>query len=173
MNTVVRKARAGDELRMAEIQVNAWQRAYAGIMSPELLESLDIHQKSAMWQNALEQSGPGRYLVAEVDGTVEGFAVFGPARDNDLGDSNAAEIVSININPALWRVGIGSALIHSIIDCCDAEKFEGVHLWVATENTRARRFYERHGFSSENRIKVDPGHDLVEEMRYASVRFCN
>ncbi|MEP4546295.1 MAG: hypothetical protein ABJ000_08965 [Saccharospirillum sp.] len=80
MSIDVRKAKVGDEVRMAEIQVAAWRRAYSGMMSPALLDALDINQKTDMWRNALERAGKGSYLVAEVSGRVEGFAVFGPAR---------------------------------------------------------------------------------------------
>lgn len=86
----------GDEVRMAEIQVAAWRRAYSGIMSPALLDALDINQKTAMWRNALERAGKGFYRVAEVNGRVEGFAVFGPARDKDLRSSRVATITRLN-----------------------------------------------------------------------------
>jgi L-amino acid N-acyltransferase YncA len=166
MNTVIREATPGDEWRMAEIHVAAWRSAYAGIMPQEQLDSLDTQQKVDQWRHALEQAGKGVYLVAVVDGTVEGFAVFGPARDQDLNDAQAVEIVSININPSAWRTGVGTALIQAMFRRFDTDGYRYAYLWVATQNTRARSFYKRHGFSREGSVKADSKHSMIEELRF-------
>lgn len=167
----VRKAKVGDEARMAEIQVAAWRRAYSGIMSPSLLDALDINQKTDMWRNALERAGKGSYIVSEVDGHVEGFAVFGPARDQDLDESESAEIVSINIDPDKWGVGLGRSLLNYMIDRFSADGFGSVHLWVVIQNERAIRLYQRNGFVSEGKIKTDPKHSDIQEIRF--LRYLN
>lgn len=155
----------GDEVRMAEIQVAAWRRAYSGIMSPALLDALDINQKTAMWRNALERAGKGFYRVAEVNGRVEGFAVFGPARDKDLNGSESAEIVSINIDPDKWGFGLGRSLLSSMIERLSADGFESIVLWVVEQNERAMRLYQRNGFIREGHIKTDPKHSSIQELR--------
>lgn len=155
----------GDEVRMAEIQVAAWRRAYSGIMSPALLDALDINQKTAMWRNALERAGKGFYRVAEVNGRVEGFAVFGPARDKDLNGSECAEIVSINIDPDKWGFGLGRSLLSSMIERLSADGFESIVLWVVEQNERAMRLYQRNGFIREGHIKTDPKHSSIQELR--------
>ncbi len=165
----VRKARAGDETRMAEIQIAAWRRAYSGMMSPSLLDALDINQKTDMWRNALERAGKGSYIVSEVDGHVEGFAVFGPARDQDLNESESAEIVSINIDPDKWGVGLGRSLLNYMIDQFSADGFGSVYLWVVTQNERAIRLYQRNGFVSEGKIKADPKHSGIQELRFRKI----
>lgn len=165
MKITVRKARVGDETRMAEIQVAAWQRAYAGIMSLSLLDSLDIAQKTNMWRNALEHVGKGSYTVSEIDGHVEGFAVFGPARDQDLNETDSAEIVSINVNPDRWGVGLGRSLVEFMISRLSADGFGSIHLWVATPNETAIRFYEQHDFTREGKVKADPKHSGIQEVR--------
>ncbi len=50
----------------------------------------------------------------------------------------------IFIHPLSWRRGIGSRLI------AHAKKVQpaGLRLWTFQSNTRARAFYERHGFSA-------------------------
>lgn len=166
MSIDVRKAKVGDEVRMAEIQVAAWRRAYSGIMSPALLDALDINQKTAMWRNALERAGKGSYLVAEVNGRVEGFAVFGPARDKDLDGSESAEIVSINIDPDKWGYGLGCSLLNFMIERLSNDGYRSICLWVVEQNERAIRLYQRNGFVSEGKIKADPKHSGIQELRF-------
>lgn len=161
----IRKARPGDGVRMAEIQVASWRRAYSGIMSPSLLDALDINQKTDMWRNALERAGKGSYIVAEVNGRVEGFAVFGPARDQDLDGSETAEIVSINIDPDKWGYGIGRSLLSYMIDRLNTDGFGSIYLWVVEQNERAIRLYQRNGFVREGSIKTDPKHSGIQELR--------
>ncbi len=161
----VRKAKVGDEARMAEIQVAAWQRAYSGIMSPALLDALDISQKTDMWRNALKRASKGSYIVAEINGRVEGFAVFGPARDQDLDESESAEIVSINIDPDKWGYGLGRSLASSMIDRLSTDGFGSIYLWVVEQNERAIRFYQRNGFIREGNIKADHKHSGIQELR--------
>ncbi len=165
MNIEVRKARAGDETRMAEIQIAAWRRAYSGIMSPSLLDALDINQKTDMWRNALERAGKGSYIVAEVNGRVEGFAVFGPARDKDLDGSESAEIVSINIDPDKWGNGLGRSLLNSMIERLSTDGFGSIYLWVVERNERAIRLYQQNGFIREGNVKTDPKHSDIQELR--------
>lgn len=150
---------------MAEIQVASWRRAYSGIMSPSLLDALDINQKTDMWRNALERAGKGSYIVAEVNGRVEGFAVFGPARDQDLDGSETAEIVSINIDPDKWGYGIGRSLLSYMIDRLNTDGFGSIYLWVVEQNERAIRLYQRNGFVREGSIKTDPKHSGIQELR--------
>lgn len=169
MSIDVRKAKVGDEVRMAEILVAAWQHAYSGIMSPELLDALDINQKTDMWRTALERAGKGSYLVAEVNGRVEGFAVFGPARDKDLDGAESAEIVAINIDPDHWGSGLGCALLNTMIERLSTDGFGSIYLWVVEQNERALRFYHRNGFASEGGIKTDPKHTGVQELRLVRI----
>lgn len=169
MSIDVRKAKVGDEIRMAAIQIAAWRRAYSGIMSPALLDALDINQKTAMWRNALERAGKGSYRVAEVNGRVEGFAVFGPARDKDLNGSESAEIVSINIDPDKWGFGLGRSLLNSMIERLSTDGFGSIYLWVVEQNERAMRLYQRNGFIREGRIKTDPKHSGIQELRLVRI----
>jgi ribosomal protein S18 acetylase RimI-like enzyme len=166
MSIVVREAKIGDEPSIAAIHVAAWRRAYVGIMSQELLDSLDINQKRDMWRDTLEHPGKGSYIVSEVNGVIEGFSVFGPARDQDINESEAAEIVAINVNPEKWRLGLGSALLQHVVDRAATNGNRAIYLWVASKNTRAIKFYSSHAFSCEGRTKYDPKHSSIEEVRY-------
>ena len=69
--------------------------------------------------------------VAEEDGVVVGLLVLdGPWIDH------------LYLEPEVTGRGIGSALL----DQAKARRPDGLDLWAFQSNTRARRFYERHGF---------------------------
>ena len=50
--------------------------------------------------------------------------------------------------PEFWRTGAGSALFESARKQLREEGYESLFLWTLTENTRARRFYEKMGMEA-------------------------
>ncbi len=166
MAFLVRKARGGDEHRIAEICIGAWQSAYAGIMAEEYLNSLSVEESSTQWHRTIREPGLGSYIVVETSGVVEGFAVFGPARDSKLKGEGASELVAINISPNQWRSGLGWELMNYIERDLSSRGFKCIYLWVATENRRARAFYSAYGFVRENITRVNQRFSNIEETRY-------
>ena len=97
MDVTIRSARVGDEEAIANIHVLAWKVAYKRFMSEEYLSSLSVHEIKIEWKEILSHPGKGKYLIAKAGGIIKGFAVYGPARDEDL-DDTAAELVALNIH---------------------------------------------------------------------------
>lgn len=56
-----------------------------------------------------------------------------------------AEIYAIYLLDAVKRQGIGRRLLRGVFDHLAAQGFASACLWVLTENTAARRFYEALG----------------------------
>ncbi len=168
MEVFVRKAELGDAASIAKVHVAAWQAAYVEFMGNDFLNSLSVEQKKEQWVNALRQSGPGKYLVAEVENEVQGFAVFGPARDSDL-DKSASELVALNVHPKFWRQKLGASLLKRVIENVSQECYESVHLWVIKGNSPAIELYERSGFEYSGASKSDSHHSgkALHELRYS------
>jgi len=166
MNLRVRQAQEGDENRIAEIQINAWQQAYAGIMADNYLASLELGEISELWHQSITQFSLGSLAVIEKNGIIEGFSVFGPARDKELQGGMASELVAINICPNYWRSGIGGKLLDYVINELASRGYEFVYLWVATENKSARAFYQAYGFICDNFTKINERFSGIEETRY-------
>jgi ribosomal protein S18 acetylase RimI-like enzyme len=74
-----------------------------------------------------------------------------------LGD-DGCELVAIAVEPR--RAGIGSALIHAVIEAARAARARRVWLTTTNDNLDALRFYQRRGFRL---IAIRPG--VVEEAR--------
>jgi GNAT superfamily N-acetyltransferase len=104
-------------------------------------------------------------LVAEVDGGVVGFAGGGPARR--LPEDGIFELYALNIDPPHWSRGVGSALLDAFCVWSVTVKAREVVLWVAQENARACRFYERRGWAWDGTVE-DWNHQeaIVAECRY-------
>ena len=98
------------------------------------------------------RSGEIHFLICN----DQGFICW---QNTDLG----VEIVALHSLPESWGTGLGHALItealHQIGDC-------PTFLWAFKENTRARRFYEKHGFAFDGTQRVSE-FDGAIEVRYS------
>lgn len=168
MDVVIRSAQIGDEEAIANIHILAWQTAYNKFMSEEYLSSLSVHERTEGWRAALANPGKGKYLVATTDGSIRGFAVYGPARDEDLDDSSS-ELVALNVHPDSWRRKIGYSLVSAVLDNTSLENYDSIHLWVIKGNTPAIKLYESFGFQDTGISKVDDFHSgrPLHELRYS------
>lgn len=146
-NVRVVNASAADCRAVAQIHVDAWRVAYAGIVPPDCLAALSVEQREAMWRTAVERGTP-RILVARVDQLVVGWLAYGRCRDEGA-DQHVGEIWAIYAAPAAWSSGIGRALWEAAQLDLQEQGYRFVTLWVIRENARAMRFYQRAGFTIE------------------------
>jgi GNAT superfamily N-acetyltransferase len=150
LTQVVREAVPCDAPGIARIHVDAWQRAYRGLMPQALLDELSVDQRERMWDGHLaDDSGPATF-VAVVDGAIAGFcSIAVPARDADS-SATTGEIAALYVDPARWRSGVGTALMARALD--ELRACEDVTLWVLAGNEPALAFYARFGFAPDGRI---------------------
>ncbi|WP_336923284.1 GNAT family N-acetyltransferase [Aquipuribacter sp. SD81] len=166
----LRRADVDDAAGLARVHVRAWQAAYRGVMPDEALDALDVARRTEGWRRLLEGPHRAGLTVAAGPGLVLGFAHAGAAREAATGDDG--ELFALNVDPAAWRGGVGTALLAA----AEADLLAGGHatarLWVVTANPRARAFYSRHGWRADGvertaRLQV-AGHAVdVAETRYA------
>jgi len=166
MGLIVREAKAADARRVAEIHIAAWRAAYRELMPADYLASLDVNERADMWTRGIIRGGPARLALAEVDGAVAGFCLYGPTRDGLPDD--VAEIYAINVTPERWRMGAGRALCEHALQQAAAREHKAMTLWVVKGNDPARRFYERLGYQPDGAERMNS--QLVpipfDEVRY-------
>jgi ribosomal protein S18 acetylase RimI-like enzyme len=156
----VRAARPEDARRLAEIHVETWRATYQGVMPQALLDTLSVDGRERQWQEWIPHSETTAF-VAEAGGRIVGFVHVGPCRSSP----EIGELYAIYVVPAAHGTGAGPALMDAALEALRARWDEAI-LWVATENPRARRFYERHGWVVDGeRVDVFGGAD-VPETRY-------
>jgi ribosomal protein S18 acetylase RimI-like enzyme len=166
---VIREARIGDEDQIARVHVAAWRAAYRGMMPDAYLDALSEETRAKRWRERLENPLPGnrRTLVATANESIVGIAGIGAARDEA---GSRGELYMINLAPTAWGRGIASALLERCVNDLSAFGHREAILWVLRQNARARRFYQREGWTHEgdrrDTISENGFSFEVDELRY-------
>ena len=159
-NVKIRKAIPGDEQVLAYIQTESWKAAFVDILSPEELERCTNLQKAEqMYHSVLRREGCNM-AIEFVDGKPHCIAAWGKNRC-DLGDT-VGELICIHSLQNNWAKGYGSAMMEYVLAQLQQAQYESVILWVFEDNTRARKFYEKHGFELTGQKK--PANGIAELM---------
>jgi ribosomal protein S18 acetylase RimI-like enzyme len=89
-----------------------------------------------------------------------GFVVRGPAAEHQGHQPEREEqLYALYVLSTCYGHGVGQALLDQVLGERPAQ------LWVARDNARARRFYERNGFTADGTEQVDPDLDGLVEIR--------
>ncbi len=147
---------------VASVHIEAWQAAYRGVMADDFLdlsgEAVTEYWSMVAWRR------DGNAFVARSERRIAGFAAVGDHRMDDIG---VGEVYVLNVAPEHWGTGVGTQLLHRAQERLHQLGFSDVVLYVATENARARRFYEREGWRDDGVDEVEEfGGEPVEERRY-------
>ena len=136
----VRTAIPGDAAGIAEIHVETWRDAYAGILPDSVLLGLSEARHATQWRRHLAHD---RVKVA-VDSRygLVGFGSAGPARNGRL--PYDGEIYTLYVRPDFQSRGIGGKLLIALFESLLRDGLESAMLWVLADNP-ARFFYEAMG----------------------------
>ena len=162
----IRRATSEDARAVAEVHVGSWRHAYRGMLPDAYLDRLSIDDREAMWRDALADD-PTDVFVAEDGERVVGFASLGPSRDADASE-DVGEILTIYVEPSAMGAGVGRELLRATIQALRDRTYRRATLWVLEANERARRFYEKAGWTwdgSVDRHDFDCANEPV--VRYA------
>jgi len=159
---VIRPAVPGDAPAILRVRLASWEAAYGPYLPAHVWDELRARWTPDRTARSIAD-GTLRVLVADVDSEVRAYVMFGPGRDDD--QPSAGEVYALYADPQHWSTGLGRALLRSAVDALGTSP---VMLWVLEVNARARRFYERAGFSWDGSRKDAelPGEVLLPELRY-------
>ena len=156
-----------DAPEIAAVHVRGWQWGYRGLLPEALLASLSIPEREAMWRWALAPGRGVRVWLAERNGRLLGFASCGPPRGPDEPEG-AGELHAIYLEEEAAGTGMGRALLARSASELVEAGYRSAILWVLDVNDRARRFYERAGWSHDGGVKREwMGETELRELRYA------
>jgi GNAT superfamily N-acetyltransferase len=164
LTIAVRAATADDAGSIVDVAVSAWEEAFRGIVAPEIdpRRAWDTDRIRARLE---ERDRETEHAVAELDGTVRGYIVYGPSRDRDA-PRNAGEVWALYVDPAAWRRGVGRALIEHALAELRPAGYREVTLWTLAESQPARAFYEACGFAPDGAEQRRPSFGNPLEVRY-------
>ncbi|MDR0946670.1 MAG: GNAT family N-acetyltransferase [Ruminococcus sp.] len=163
-DTRMHKAQIGDESTVATILCKAWQSAFSDIITgDDMAKFADEKRHTANFKRIFENGGFAPTYIAALNGKQCGIISFGKSRNLD--SPNTAEIIAIHSLDSVWGKGVGHAMMEFALAELRRQGYQEVMLWVFEANDRARKFYERHGFTVDDAVK-DNGFGNVKEVRY-------
>lgn len=131
---VVRDATAADVVTTARVWGAAWLDGHRGQVPDALLAARGpeyfTDKAAAMTDSTL--------LAIEPDGGIAGVAII-------AGD----ELFQLAVDRTVRGRGVGAALLHTVERRVAAASYDRAWLAVVPGNTRARDFYERHGWRDD------------------------
>jgi lincosamide nucleotidyltransferase A/C/D/E len=165
----LRPATASDAAALCVVRHRSWKATYTGVMPQPVLDAMDLGATYSAWWPSLRMPVSRRHtaMVAGKPGTVVGFAITGPTRDDDLDPTVSGGINLLYVDPTAKGKGLGKRLLQAATATLRENGFSDLRLWVLQGNAHARSFYERNGWWHDGASKTveQPGGSYVE-VRY-------
>jgi GNAT superfamily N-acetyltransferase len=150
----IREARADEADTLLRIQRTAAVAAFAHIFPPERYPFPDDAVRDG-WRTALDDPEVEVFL-AEVDGKEVASVSVGHGY-----------LRTLFVLPTHWCAGVGSALHDHALARLEAMNVVEPKLWTLVDNTVARRFYERRGWSVTGNTRQVPFPPYPLDVEYA------
>lgn len=134
---MIRAATADDLNRIAEIEVFNYRLQFYPIFRSDdfYFGELQVPTVAQRYEKSLD------HIRVYDDGVVKGFVL---AQDG--------EVKKLFVEPVLQGGGIGAQLLDYAVEHMSAHT-----LWALEKNTRAIRFYQRHGFHLTDEKRLEDG----------------
>jgi GNAT superfamily N-acetyltransferase len=165
----MRPAAPGDAERLAALVAEGFE-GYRSIAPPGW-EAPDAHAEVKELREYLANDDVW-CLVAEDDGEVAGHVALMPARihRHPSTDATMAHLWALFVRPPWWGTGLAAELHTRAIEEAAARGFSSMRLFTPAAQKRARRFYEREGWTvaGEPSDDLDVGIPIVEYRRAIS-----
>ena len=148
---VVRNAKFEDMAQAGHIMAVSFRTAFADFVSQQTMDACAQEDNCAAMLERIYREGKMHFLIGENSGML----VWQKVQDS-------VEIIAIHTLPESWGTGLGAAMLTTALNQIGNQP---VFLWAFKENTRACRFYEKHGFRWDGSERVSE-FDGTVEVRY-------
>ena len=135
----------------ASIMVTSFRTAFADFVSRSTMDACTNPENCRAMLESIYREGKMHFLM----GGDQGFLCWQERSDG-------TEVVAIHSLPDSWGTGLGHTMLTEALKQIGDRP---VHLWAFKKNTRARRFYEKHGFRWDGTERVSEFDDALE-VRY-------
>lgn len=153
-----------DATELATMHMQVWRDTYAGMLSQDYLDSMQLGPRIAHWRkrigvtNAREHGadetaadGDVRHLSRLArhvpSGRIAGFCMVGGPREDDA--PVPQELGALNVLAEFHGTGVARLLVDATLGDRPA------YLWVVRQNLRAQAFYRKLGFAPDGGSKRD------------------
>jgi ribosomal protein S18 acetylase RimI-like enzyme len=136
-------ATAADADEVAALHYLSHTKSFATFASPDWVASRRLANYQTQWRETLSKADPrDRSWVARSERKVVGMVRIMPMPDDGL-----AQLVSMHVHPDHQGQGIGTALMKVAEEFLQACGYRRAILGVIHANDKARRLYERAGWT--------------------------
>ncbi|GCE77079.1 GNAT family N-acetyltransferase [Cellulomonas biazotea] len=166
----VRPAVAGDEARIARIQLAAWRHAHLDALGADALALVDEGTVRAQWAAAVTSPPAGGYhvLVACDGPAVVGFASVAPVPPpaDDPTAAPGGVVLALEVEPVRQRQGHGSRLLAAAVDLLRADGADQLLTWVLDGDPAREEFLTSCGLGPDGASRaLASGHDDAGQER--------
>lgn len=148
---IVRNAKFEDMTWAGHIMSVSFRTAFAGFVSQQTMDACAQEDNCIALLEGIFREGKVHFLMGEESGMLAWQKT-----------EDSAEIIAIHSLPESWGTGLGYAMLEEALNQIGSQP---VFLWTFKENTRACRFYEKHGFCWDGSERVSEFDDALE-VRY-------
>lgn len=168
MAALIRPAVITDAEGIAQVHVNTWRAAYAGIISAEYLSQLSYERCAQRWRDTLSQPKDNGWVMVSVteEDKVVGFAHGASAHQQPEGQQFEGEVTVLYVDPDYQRRGLGRRLMAAMADRLQAAGMSSLVVWVLEANPAARSFYESLGGRLVGKKELTIGGDAHTVVAY-------
>lgn len=163
MTISYRIASAGDAAALAELGARTFTDTFGHLYQPDDLTIFLQNHSAENWDRELTDPA-FEVRLAERDGELVGYVKLGPPHLPFEPRGEAAELRQLYVVEEVKGQGVADELIRWVIDRARDKRADHLYLSVFTENHRARRFYERHGFEPEGTYAFMVGNHADEDI---------
>ena len=137
------------ELNRVSSQIaESYKSAYKNMMSSVYLDTLTDEHWIPLLQNGISRGDT--CLIAECGNRIVGSVVYG---DSAAGP-DGADLHAIYLSPRYIGMGVGHRLYSRMEETMQGQGYKCCTLEVLTDNHRAIRFYQAHGYIITDTFKV-------------------
>lgn len=137
----VRRAEPHDALAISEAHRSSWQHTYEGLIPHKPLREMIERRGESWWRKATQ--GPATLLVADVEGTVAGYATLGLNRARAL--PQEGEVYELYLRPEFQGIGLGRLLFGECRRLLKSLGCSGLVVWCLEDSEHADRFFRNQG----------------------------
>jgi len=146
-NVVIRKAQKGDEYDYAAVSRACYLETR--YLSRGLNDILPSPEALLVFIEDVAFSDKETLLLAVHNNTIVGFGDITACLNREKMKHKCD--LNISVLKEYWHLGIGRALMSSLIEFAQQADYEQINLNVASDNIRAIRLYEHFGFQATGR----------------------
>lgn len=165
MGIHIRYATIVDADELGQVYAQSYQTAFRGIIPDSFMEERFTPEKRSERLKSEMAEGVLTNMTVYKDDELIGILTYGIPEGVNLEES-AVELGRIFLLPSYWGQNIGAEVLNLITPMFKEKGFSRIDLWVIEDNVRARKLYERMGFTHDGVTRIINVGKELKDLKY-------